>query len=508
MSLLHIVIIGGGIAGLTAAYRLCQKAKREGVPLRLTVVERENAWGGKIKTVREAGFIVEGGPDAFITSKPWAVQLCEELDLKKRLLPTNPAARRVFILWRNCLRLLPQGFLAFTPDLLGLLTTDLLSWQGKLRVALGIALPPLRWDGDVSVGTFMRYHFGPEMAERVIAPLLAGVYGGDMERLSASVTLPTLWQLSQTHRNLVWASLLRYLRRRRRDEKPSRPHFLTLQGGLGELVEALVQRLRSGTWDMEQGAKVALLSGRTVVALQATERNGEGKEASCEWQVANGVTVVLDDGERLLADAIIIATPAYAAAQLLRPHDEALANELMSIPHEDAITVSFAFDRSQVRHPLNGSGFLVASTEKRRLLACTFSSSKFPPRAPSGKVLLRAFVKGDTGHGARDGTERSEGRATRDETNDEEIVRAVMDELRPILGIVGEPERAWVFRWRQAMPQYIVGHGERVVRIQQRLQRWRRLALAGNYLTGIGIPDCIRSGSEAAERVWQSLKRR
>ncbi len=507
MSLLHIVIIGGGIAGLTAAYRLCQKAKREGVPLRLTVVERENAWGGKIKTVREAGFIVEGGPDAFITSKPWAVQLCEELDLKKRLLPTNPAARRVFVLWRNCLRLLPQGFLAFTPDLLGLLTTDLLSWQGKLRVALGIALPPLRWDGDVSVGTFMRYHFGPEMAERVIAPLLAGVYGGDMERLSASVTLPTLWQLSQTHRNLVWASLLRYLRRRRRDEKPSRPHFLTLQGGLGELVEALVQRLRSGTWDMGQGAKVALLSGRTVVALQATERNGEGKEASCEWQRASGVTVVLDDGERLLADAIIIATPAYAAAQLLRPHDEALANELMSIPHEDAITVSFAFDRSQVRHPLNGSGFLVASTEKRRLLACTFSSSKFPPRAPSGKVLLRAFVKGDTGHGARDGTEGDEGQATRDET-DEEIVRAVMDELRPILGIVGEPERAWVFRWRQAMPQYIVGHGERVVRIQQRLQRWRRLALAGNYLTGIGIPDCIRSGSEAAERVWQSLKRR
>jgi oxygen-dependent protoporphyrinogen oxidase len=506
MSVRHIVIIGGGIAGLTAAYRLCQKAEREGVPLRLTVVERENAWGGKIKTVREAGFVVEGGPDAFITSKPWAVQLCEELGLGERLLPTNPAARRVFVLWRNRLRLLPQGFLAFTPDLLGLLTTNLLSWQGKLRVALGIALPPLRWDGDVSVGTFLRYHFGAEMAERVVAPLLAGVYGGDMERLSARMTLPTLWQLSQTHRNLVWASLLRYLQRRQRDEKPSRPHFLTLEGGLGELVEALVQRLRSGTWGMGHGAKVALLSGRTVVALQATERNGEGKEASCEWQMANGVTVVLDDGERLLADAVIIATPAYAAAQLLRPHDEALANELMSIPHDDAITVSFAFDRSQVRHPLDGSGFLVAPTEKRRLLACTWTSSKFPPRAPSGKVLLRAFVKGGAGRGTGDGAEGDEGWTTRDET-DEEIVRAVMDELRPILGIIGEPERAWVFRWRQAMPQYIVGHGERVVRIQQRLQRWRQLALAGNYLTGIGIPDCIRSSSEAAERVWQSLVR-
>ncbi|MFA0732727.1 MAG: hypothetical protein LKKZDAJK_001964 [Candidatus Fervidibacter sp.] len=470
----HIVVIGGGIAGLTAAYRLCQKAEQKGVPLRLTVVEREKSWGGKIRTVREAGFVVEGGPDAFITSKPWAVQLCEELGLTKRLLPTNPAARCVFVLWRHRLRPIPQGFLSFTPDLLGFLMTDLLSWQGKLRVALGIVLPPLRWDGDVSVGTFLRYHFGPEMAERVIAPLLAGVYGGDMERLSASMTLPTLWQLSQTHRNLIWASLLRSLKRRPLDEKPSRPYFLTLQGGLGELVEALVQRLKKKS--------AALSAGRRVVAL-LRERDDESP-----------FVLLLDDGERLLADAVVIATPAEDAAQLLRPHDEALSQALSDIPHIDAITVSLAFDRSQVLHPLNGSGFLVAPAEKRRLLACTFSSSKFPPRAPSGKVLLRAFVKGDKGQGIQDEAE-------------EDIVRAVMDELRPILGIIGEPERAWVFRWRQAMPQYIVGHGERVVRIQQRLQRWRRLALAGNYLTGIGIPDCIRSGSEAAERMWQSLVR-
>lgn len=469
MNVPHIVIIGGGIAGLTAAYRLCQKAEAKGLPLRLTVVEREKSWGGKIKTTREAGFVVEGGPDAFITTKPWAVQLCEELGLTKRLLPTNPAARCVFVLWRHRLRPIPQGFLSFTPDLLGLLTTDLLSWQGKLRVAFGIVLPPLRWDSDVSVGTFLRYHFGKEMAERVIAPLLAGVYGGDMERLSASMTLPTLWQLSQTHRNLVWASLLRSLKCRPLSEKPSRPHFLTLQGGLGELAEALVQRL-------ENKGSVALRLKQTVVALQLAEEDTK-----------RPFVVVLDDGERLLADGVIIATPAHAAAQLLRPHDEALANELMAIPHDDAITVSLAFDRSQIHHPLNGSGFLVAPTEKRCLLACTFTSSKFPSRVPSGKVLLRAFVQeGNT---------------------EEEIVRLVTDELRPILGVVGEPERAWVFRWRQAMPQYIVGHKERVARIQQRLQRWRQLALAGNYLTGIGIPDCIRSGSEAAERVWQSLVR-
>lgn len=473
----HIVIVGGGISGLAAAYRLHRRAKAEGMPLRLTVVERERRWGGKILTVRENGFVIEGGPDNFVTVKPQALRLCEELGLAHRLLPTNPQARRVFILWQGKLRLLPHGFLTFTPDLKGLWQTDLLSWRGKLRMMLGIALPKPRWDDDVNVGTFLRYYLGKEMTERVVAPLIAGVYGGDANALSARATLPILWQLAHRYRNLLWASLLRSLQRRSQPpianyQSPS--FFMTLQNGLGEMTEAILSSLHD----------VNLINGRTVVELRPND---------------NGYVVVLDEGGRLNTNAIIVATPADAVAELLRPHDEMLAKELVAIPHADAVTVSLALDRGQVTHPLNGSGFLVAKSKdgtgdgrretgkERLLMACTWTSSKFPPRAPKGKVLLRAFV----------------GQSV--DVSDEELVCAIVKELRPLLGIQGEPHRAWVFRWEQAMPQYIVGHANRVERIRQRLARFRRLALAGNYLTGIGIPDCIRSGEDAAEKVWQSL---
>lgn len=466
----HIVVIGGGIAGLTAALRLRQWAEREGVPVQVTLIERERDWGGKIRTVREAGFVVEGGPDAFVTSKPWAVQLCRELGLAERLLPTNPQARQVFVLWRDRLHPLPQGFLTFTPDWRGVWATGLLSWWGKARMALGVALPKPRWDGDVSVGAFLRYYFGAEVTDRIVAPLLAGVYGGDINRLSARWVLPTLWQLAHRHRNLVWASLVRAWRRRLAPPDPTRPtaFFLTLQEGLGELVASIVERLKG----------CRLLVGRTAVALQPTGMASR-----------SGFVVVLDDGERLTADAVVVATPAHAAADLLRPLDAVLADAVASVPHTDAITLSLAFDRSKVRHPLNGSGFLVAPNGRDRLLlACTWTSSKFPPRAPQGKVLLRVFVNRWVA------------------MDDEALVRVIVAELVPLLGIDGAPERAWVFRWRQAMPQYTVGHDGVLARIRQGLQRWQHLALAGNYLTGIGIPDCIRTGTEAAERVWQRVR--
>ncbi len=476
----HAVVIGGGISGLSAAYHLRQLAKASNLPLRITVVEREKWWGGKIRTVREGGFVVEGGPDAFVTVKPWALELCRELGLEHRLLPTNPKARRVFILWRNRLRLLPHGFLTFSPDLKGLLMTDLLSLQGKLRVMWGILLPQRQWGDDVSIGAFLRYYMGAEMSERIIAPLIAGVYGGSIDNLSARMTLPTLWHLAHQYRNLAWASLLRQGVRRwlrplgigASDRNPDRPHnsfFLTLQGGLGELVETLLAHLKDAT----------LLSGRTVVRVEVDAVDGQR------------YALTLDDGERVFADALVFALPAADAAQLLRSLDNGLASELAEIPHNHAITVSFAFDRSQVRHPLNGSGFLVAPEDQRErlLLACTWTSSKFPPRAPQGKALLRAFVNRWTPMSER------------------EIAEAVLEELRPLLGIVGEPERVWVFRWASSMPQYVVGHAQRVRRIRERLSRWASLALAGNYLTGIGIPDCIRSGREAAQKVWQSLIR-
>jgi oxygen-dependent protoporphyrinogen oxidase len=467
----HIVIVGGGISGLSAAYHLMKRTKQEGIPLRVTLVERENCWGGKIRTVREDGFVVEGGPDTFVTVKPWALELCRELGLWERLLPTNPHARRVFILWRGKLHLLPHGFLTFSPDLKGLFETDLLSWKGKLRVALGILLPKPQWDDDVSVSAFLGYYLGTEMAERVIAPLMAGVYGGDIKQLSARMTLPTLWQIAQLHRNLAWASLVRTLRRkllRQPSNSQPRSYFMTLKSGLGELVETILANLR----------EVELVQGREAVQLRWSDESGK-------------LVLSLDDGSQIAADALILATPAWSAANLLKPLDANLADELSSIPHTHAITVSLSFDRSQVSHPLNGSGFLVAPEDQKEslLLACTWTSSKFPPRAPQGKVLLRAFVNRWV------------------EMEDGELVSAIVETLRLLLGIKGKPERSWVFRWESAMPQYTVGHAKKVARINERLKGLSRVFLAGNYLTGIGVPDCIRSGREAAEKAMRAILR-
>ncbi len=467
MSERHILVVGGGISGLSAAYHLLKIAKQKGIHVRVTLVERESWWGGKIRTVKEDGFTVEGGPDNFVTVKPWGLELSRELGLTESLLPTNPKARRVFILWRGKLHLLPHGFLTFSPDLKGLLETDLLSWRGKFRVALGILLPKPKWDEDVSVGKFLRYYLGAEMTERVIAPLMAGVYGGDIEQLSARTTLPTLWQIAKLHRNLAWASLIRTLRRKlfgQPQTQRAQSFFMTLKGGLGELVDALLANLTEAN----------LLLRRTVTALALDTETSK-------------VIATLDDGGKLIADAVILSTPAWAAAELIRSLDELLATELSAIPHTHAITVSLAFDRSQVQHPLNGSGFLVAPDDQQEnlLLACTWTSSKYPPRAPQGKVLLRAFVNRWV------------------DLSDDQLVNEIVKSLRPLLGIVGEPRKAWVFRWESAMPQYTVGHHQRVARISERVRRLRQIFLAGNYLTGIGVPDCIRAGKEAAERAMR-----
>lgn len=465
----QIVVIGGGISGLSATYHLLKQAERKGIRLKVILVERENRFGGKVWTVRENGFIVEGGPDTFVTVKPWALELCRELGLTERLMPTNPKARRVFILWQGKLHLLPQGFLTFSPDLKGLLETDLLSWKSKVRVAFGILMPKPNWGEDANVKAFLSYYLGSEMTERVIAPLMSGVYGGDINQLSARMTLPTLWQIAKLYRNIAWASLVRTLNRRlKRQPQNGKPqtYFMTLKSGLGELVEALTLNLSEANW----------LHGRKAVGLK--------------WDGSlEKFSVLLDDGSKFVADAVILSTPAWAAAELIGQVDCQVADELKSIPHNHAITISLSFDRSQVRHPLNGSGFLVAPDDQQNtlLLACSWTSSKFPTRAPEGKVLLRTFVNRWV------------------EMSDDELVKSTVEVLRPLLGIIGEPQQSWVFRWESAMPQFTVGHAQKVARINERLRLWGKIFLAGNYLTGIGIPDCIRSGKEAAEKAIRVL---
>ncbi len=466
-----VAIIGGGIGGLSAAYFLLEKARSQGRPLHLHVLEASNRWGGVIRTVREGGFIVEGGPDSILSFKPAGLALWRDLGLEDEIMGTAPG-RRAFIFFRGRLHPLPEGLTLMIPARLGpLFRTSLLSWRGKLRAAWNLVQTHRTPDGqDVSVAEFVTRHLGREVFEHLVEPLFAGIYAGDARGLSLQATYPQLLELEREH-----GSLLRGLLRRVHAEKarratgssrrPRYTPFVTLRGGLGRMVEALVAGLQ-GLADLHLGMKVTHL-----------EPLDQGR-----WRV------YLDDGGALEAQHVVVATPAHAAAPLVEGFDPDLAHLLAEIPYAASVIVSVAYDRKQVPHPLEGSGFVVPRVEGRPLLACSWTSSKFPHRAPAGKVLLRCFF----------------GRAGADEVAswpEEDILALTRQELRETMGITGDPERVWVFRWRPALPQYTLGHGERVAAIFHRAAMWPGLHLTGNAYQGVGIPDVVAGAKRTAENL-------
>ncbi len=463
-----VAIIGGGIGGLSAAYFLLEKARSQGRPLHLHVLEASNRWGGVIRTVREGGFIVEGGPDSILSFKPAGLALWQDLGLEDEIMGTAPG-RRAFIFFRGRLHPFPEGLTLMIPARLGpLFRTFLLSWRGKLRAAWNLVQTHRTPDGqDVSVAEFVTRHLGREVFERLVEPLFAGIYAGDARQLSLRTTYPQLLELERQYGSLL-RGLLHRTRQRKRHPNGFRPRytpFVTLRTGLGRMVEALVARLQ-GLADLHLGMKVTRL-----------EPLDQGR-----WRV------YLDDGA-LEAQHVVVATPAHAAAPLVEDFDPDLAHLLAEIPYAASVIVSVAYDRSQVPHSLEGSGFVVPRVEGRPLLACSWTSSKFPHRAPAGKVLLRCFF----------------GRAGADEVAswpEEDLLALTRQELRETMGITGEPERAWVFRWRPALPQYTLGHGERVAAIFQRASQWPGLHLVGNAYQGVGIPDVIAQAKRAVEELF------
>ncbi len=463
----RIAVIGGGISGLAAAYEL-SRARRAGAPIEEFLFEASPRLGGVIQTERQDGFILEGGPDSFLTEKPDAAELARELGLGSALVGSNDRERQTYILHRERLVPLPDGMMLMVPTRLWpALTTPLISFTGKLAVArerFQRTQPALRRDEDETVASFVRRHFGQEVLENIADPLLAGVYGGDSEALSAPATLPRFWEMEQKHGSLVKAAL--EARRRRRasgqGSAGSHPLFTTLQGGLEELVQRVAQEL--------EPSKVLL--GRKVAALERTQ-DGGGR-----------YLVRLEGEEPYPAEAVILALPAHEVVRLARRLEPAIEG-LEAVPYSSAVTVSLAYAQKDPLPP--GFGFLAPKKEGRRMLACTFVHAKFPGRAPEGRALLRCFFGG-----ARDPAVAS--------LDDAELVDIAREELRAILSLRASPLFARVFRSPRAMPQYTVGHSARIRQIQERLRPERGLFLAGNAYAGIGIPDCIRSGREAARR--------
>ena len=455
----RVVVIGGGISGLAAAHRLIELDSS----LQVTLLEASSRLGGILQTDERDGFLLERGPDSFISEKPEAVALAKRLGLESRLIETNPDYRRSFIVRNGRLRPVPEGFQLLAPSRIWpFLTTDIFSVMGKVRMAADLVLPRKAANGtsDESLASFVRRRLGREALERMAQPMVGGIYTADPENLSLRATLPRFLDMERDSRSLILAML-----RKTRSEKSASGAryslFLTFDRGMEVLVRAL--------------GKCEVRLNTRVVAIER-ERG---------WKIKT------DKEEPIYADAVCLAVPAYVAGQLLSNLNKPLAAELAEIKYASTATINLAYRREAVQHPLDGFGFVVPFVEKRSLIACTFSSVKFAGRAPDDHVLLRAFVGGAL-------------QPDMFALETSEMLGQVERDLRGLLGIASEPLFAEVSKWERSMPQYEVGHLERVAKIESAAAQLPNFQLAGNAYRGAGIPDCIRSGETAAEKLINS----
>jgi oxygen-dependent protoporphyrinogen oxidase len=455
---MRVVIVGGGISGLSAAYYL----GKHGVAA--TLIEREERLGGVISTQCLQGCVLEAGPDSFLAQKPWALQLIRELGLGDDVIGSNDHLRVTYVLKRGRLVPLPDGLMLMIPTrILPMVRSSLLGLETKLRMGLEwFRRPRNGWQPDRSVAEFVAAHYGWEAVDYLAEPLLAGVYGGNPHDLSVASVLPRFLELERKYGSLTKGVLRE--RRKAARQAQGQPLFQTLKGGLGQLVDALVAQTRPAP---------EVLHARA----EAVERSADG----ASWRVRVG-------GDWIAADAVILACQAYRAAALLGAVDGELAAQLDGIPYTNSITISLGYDKAALRHPLNGFGFLVPKSERQLLVACTWVGTKFSHRVPEDKAVLRCFVGGeDPGVLA---------------LSDQDLVAAVRAELLTVMGVSATPVFTHVSRWPRSMAQYTVGHADRVTAIEARLKQLPGLHLAGNAYHGIGIPDCVRMGKQVADAIF------
>ena len=471
---MRIGIIGGGIAGLAAAYEL-EKARAGGEDIGYTLFEAGPRLGGSIASEIVDGTLLERGPDSFLTEKPAAAELCRELGLGGELVASNDAERKTCIVVRNRLVPLPDGLMFLVPTrLVPTALTPLFSLRTKLRMGLELLHPPRAGQGDESVAALVERHYGAEAVDRLADPLLSGIYGGEASELSAQTVLPRLVEMERRHGSLTRGMLAAHRQMRARakaaagsERKAPAAIFTSLRGGMQQMVDALAERL--------DGAGI-----RLNTPVSAVRKTGAG------WEVES-------DGGVEAFDGVVVASQAWAVGALLRQVDSDLAGDLASIPYSSSITVNLVYDESRIGALPEGFGFLVPASEGRAMLACTFVHRKFLGRTARGKAVLRAFLGGM----------RNEALLSEPDATLAGIVRRELGEIlgRGTVPADVEPELTQVTRWRRAMAQYAVGHKERMARIQARVAELPGLRLAGNAYDGIGIPDCIRLGRQAAREL-------
>ncbi len=464
----RIAIIGGGISGLAAAVTL-HRARSTGAEVEYTLFEAAPRLGGVLVTEHVDGCVVEAGPDSFLTEKSWGLDFVRSVGLGDELIGSNDRDRKTYILVKGRLEPIPDGLMFMVPTRIApILTSGLFSPAAKLRMAFEYFQRPQTANHDESVAEMVERHFGAEMVDRLADPLLSGVYGGDAAQLSAAAVLPRFVEMEKRYGSLSRAMLAARKQRAyaersggRKLAPAPRPLFTSLKNGMQELVDTLVAMLPAEK----------LRTGSPITVLGRDGRN---------WKVSAREGLTQD------FDAVILALPAGAAAVLLQNTVQDVANDLEQIPYSSSMTVNLGYDRTDLAGLPPGFGFLVPRSEGRRMLACTFVHVKFPHRAPPDRGILRVFLGG-----------------SRDEAvlglSDSEVLALVRKNLAEILGLRAEPRFTRLNRWRRAMAQYAPGHLARIQRIENARRGIPGLFLAGNAYRGIGVPDCIATGEQAAK---------
>jgi oxygen-dependent protoporphyrinogen oxidase len=476
----RVAIIGGGISGLAAAFRLRELAAAREIVLEVAIFERGMRLGGALDTIRRDRFVIETGADSFLSEKPAAVQLAERLGIASELIGTQQQFRKTFVVRGGRLVEIPEGFSLLAPTWFGpLMKSPLFSAKGKLRMMIEPLIPRRRATADESLGAFVRRRLGREVLARVAQPLAGGIYTADPEVLSIGATMPRFVEMERRYGSVIRG--LRAAARTRNTEARGTSGarwslFLGFKHGVRTIVDALASRLEGS---IHYGAELVALNRLPGAARP------DGSTAT-SWRLE------FRGGTNLDADAIVCAAPAFAIAPIIQPIDAALASMLAVIKYASAATVNMAFRAADFPQPPAAFGFVVPVVERRRIIAGSFSSLKFDGRAPAGMILARVFMGGALQ------TEMMN-------LDDAEMISAAREEFASLLGVRAEPALTCVRRWPDSMPQYAVGHLESVAKIKRAVEGIAGLTLAGAYLRGVGIPDCIASGERAAETTFAQL---
>ena len=462
----RIAVIGGGISGLAAANRIQELDSSADVVL----LEASSRLGGVLRTERRDGYLIEHGADNFITTMPWALDFCKRIGFEDRLVATNDAHRRAFVVRKGRLRAIPAGFAIMAPSRIWpVLSTPILSPLGKLRLAAEPFIPRRKTGSDESMASFVARRLGRETYERLVQPLVAGIYTADPDKLSLEATMPRFRKMEQEH-----GSLIRAMWRGTRNSRPSDQEasgarysqFVAPREGMSALVDTVAARL----------PKRAIHRNSPVARL--IELPGK------RWQIE----FADQTKQRITVDGIVLALPSHQISQLLRTVNHDLADELYRIKYGSCALVTIGFRREQIRHPLNGFGVVVPLSEQRKILSASFSSVKYPGRAPDGEVLIRTYIGGECQRDLLD-------------LNDKDLIEIAHLELNELLGVEGRPRMVHINRQTNAMPQYHVGHVSLVKKITERVNQIPGIVLASNALHGVGIPHCIHTAEVAAERL-------